>query len=84
MTLNGTTTLNNDNTDVSGTDRLTQEDLERLEPCAVKVACTVLRGRRRSNAPLLPDAYYAACISKGDKCPITDDPWFQVERIFYD
>jgi len=27
----------------------------RLEPCAGKLACTVLRGRRRSNAPLLPD-----------------------------
>ena len=27
-----------------------------LEPCAVKVASTVLRGRRRSNALLLPDS----------------------------
>jgi len=29
--------------------------LPMLELCAVKVACTVLRGRRRSNATLLPD-----------------------------
>jgi hypothetical protein len=29
--------------------------LLRLEPCAVKVASTVLRGRGRSNAVLLPD-----------------------------
>ena len=26
-----------------------------LEPCAMKVACTVLRGERSSNAPDLPD-----------------------------
>ena len=29
--------------------------LSRLEPCAVKVACTVLRGRGGSNATPLPD-----------------------------
>ena len=29
--------------------------LSRLEPCAVKIACTVLRGRGGSNATLLPD-----------------------------
>jgi hypothetical protein len=28
---------------------------ELLEPCAVKVACTVLRGGRRRDAPSLPD-----------------------------
>jgi hypothetical protein len=27
----------------------------RLEPCAVKIACTVLRGRGGSNATPLPD-----------------------------
>jgi hypothetical protein len=29
--------------------------LSRLEPCAVKVACTVLRGRGDGNVTLLPD-----------------------------
>ncbi|SFI50007.1 hypothetical protein SAMN04515618_1332 [Collimonas sp. OK307] len=43
------------NTDDSGTNRLTKEDFERLERSAVKVARSVLRGRRRSNALLLPD-----------------------------
>jgi len=28
---------------------------ELLEPCAVRVACTVLRGGRRRDAPSLPD-----------------------------
>jgi hypothetical protein len=28
---------------------------ELLEPCAVRVACTVLRGEWRSDAPFLPD-----------------------------
>jgi hypothetical protein len=28
---------------------------ELLEPCAVRVACTVLRGGRRRDAPPLPD-----------------------------
>lgn len=32
-----------------------QRAFERLEPCAVKVASTVLRGERRSNTLLLPD-----------------------------
>ena len=30
--------------------------MQRLEPCAVKVASTVLRGRRCSNVLLLPDS----------------------------
>ena len=32
-----------------------QRAFERLEPCAVKVASTVLRGESGSNAILLPD-----------------------------
>ena len=32
-----------------------KEAFQRLEPCAVKVASTVLRGERRSNTLLLPD-----------------------------
>jgi hypothetical protein len=35
--------------------RFQQWDFERLERSAVKVARSVLRGRRRSNASLLPD-----------------------------
>ena len=35
--------------------RVSQEAFERLEPCAVKIARTVLRGRERSNPLLLPD-----------------------------
>ena len=47
-------------TDDSGTSRLTKEDFERLERSAVKVARSVLRGRRRSNALLLPDVRQGA------------------------
>jgi hypothetical protein len=32
-----------------------------LEPCAVKVASTVLRGDRRSNAAVLPDSFDSSC-----------------------
>jgi len=35
----------------------------RLEPCAVKVASTVLRGRSASNGTLLPDESDAARIT---------------------
>ena len=52
------------NTDDSGTSRLTKEDFERLERSAVKVARSVLRGRRRSNALLLPDRF------KGRRRPV--------------
>ena len=34
----------------------------RLEPCAVKIASTVLRGRSASNGTLLPDESDAARI----------------------
>ena len=36
----------------------------RLEPCAVKIASTVLRGRSASNGTLLPDESDAARIIK--------------------
>jgi hypothetical protein len=48
-------------TDDSGTNWLTKEDFERLERSAVKVARSVLRGRRRSNALLLPDRFVGRC-----------------------
>jgi hypothetical protein len=37
--------------------------LKRLEPCAVKVACTVLRGGNSSNAVPLPDKFAIANTS---------------------
>ena len=37
-----------------GTPRLAFKAFERLEPCAGKLASTVLRGEGRSNAPFLP------------------------------
>ncbi len=37
--------------------------LQRLEPCEVKIACPVLRGRRCSNVLLLPDFTEAAPMS---------------------
>ncbi len=37
-----------------GTPRLVFKALERLEPCAGKLARTVLRGEGRRNAPFLP------------------------------
>jgi hypothetical protein len=40
------------------------ESLSRLEPCAVKVASTVLRGGWNSNGLSLPDKDYAQCVSK--------------------
>jgi hypothetical protein len=39
----------------SWTTRSVPRAVGRLEPCAGKLASTVLRGRRRSDAPLLPD-----------------------------
>ena len=36
--------------------RVLHSTLSRLEPCAVKVACTVLRGRGGGNATSLPDS----------------------------
>ena len=42
-------------------DRISQEVFERLEPCAVKVACTVLRRRSGSNVALLSDLCRRGC-----------------------
>ena len=38
-----------------------------LEPCAVQVACTVLRGKERSNALLLPGPIQIANEKRGGK-----------------
>ena len=38
-----------------------------LEPCAGKLACTVLRGRDGSDAVLLPDLDKGAYVRKGEK-----------------
>jgi hypothetical protein len=38
---------------------------EWLEPCAVKVACAVLRGLGGSNAPRLPDHCFRFCSVSG-------------------
>jgi hypothetical protein len=39
--------------------RVLRGALSRLEPCAVKVACTVLRGRGDGNVTSLPDVRQA-------------------------
>ena len=39
--------------------RVLRGAFSRLEPCAVKVACTVLRGRGGGNVTLLPDVRQA-------------------------
>jgi len=36
---------------------------EMLEPCAVKVACTVLRGLGAGNSPRLPDSSVSSYLS---------------------
>jgi hypothetical protein len=37
-----------------------------LEPCAGKLASTVLRGRGSGDAALLPDLELGACVRKGE------------------
>jgi hypothetical protein len=50
-------------------DRVLHGALSRLEPCAVKVARTVLRGRGDGNVALLPDHCYVTASVPRVKCP---------------
>ena len=46
---------------------LSCEDFQGLEPCAVKVACTVLRGQRERKLPALPGTHKSAKKCKQKK-----------------
>ncbi len=55
------------------------EAFERLEPCAVKAACTVLRGADSSNVVGLPDFAFV-----GTQVPLTfSDTEYFVDMLFY-
>ncbi len=52
---------------ISGVSGFCKEPSLKLEPCAGKLACTVLRGLGGGNVTLLPDAEPALTLKKMDR-----------------